>query len=128
MEGAVIARVANLSGQHGRLSPSAAVAAVFADAATASPIAPTQLLIGNPAPLKRAIETGGASRGAVPVQLPNWPALQRVDAVSSQAVPPRVGEDLAVTSGAVVYLDAVCEVIRSVVPYSGRQGRVHERR
>jgi Poly-beta-hydroxybutyrate polymerase (PhaC) N-terminus len=29
----------------------------------------------------------------------------------------RVGEDLAVTSGAVVYRDAVCEVIQSVVAY-----------
>jgi poly(3-hydroxyalkanoate) synthetase len=29
----------------------------------------------------------------------------------------RIGEDLAVTSGAVVYWDAVCEVIRSVVAY-----------
>jgi polyhydroxyalkanoate synthase subunit PhaC len=29
----------------------------------------------------------------------------------------RVGEDLAVTSGAVIYRDAVCEVIQTVAAY-----------
>jgi hypothetical protein len=51
-------------------------------------------------------------------------AVRRVSAAGASAS----GEDLAVTSGASVSLYAVFEVIQSVVPYSGRQGRVHERR
>jgi hypothetical protein len=39
-----------------------------------------------------------------------------------------IGEDLAVTSGAVVYRDAVREVNQSMVAYSGRQARAYGRR
>jgi polyhydroxyalkanoate synthase len=77
-----------------------------------SSLAPTNLLLGNPAALKRAFETGGASlvlglrnylhdvrfNGGMPSQVKQGALL--------------VGEDLAVTPGGVVYRDAVCEVLQ----------------
>jgi polyhydroxyalkanoate synthase subunit PhaC len=77
-----------------------------------SAAAPTNLLAGNPAALKRVFETGGASlvrgtrnmvrdirhNGGMPLQ------------VDRRAF--TVGEDLAATQGAVVYRDEVCEVIQ----------------
>jgi polyhydroxyalkanoate synthase subunit PhaC len=83
----------------------------FADMVT-SLLAPTNVLLGNPAALKRAFETGGAS---LVLGLRNF--LQDVrfnGAMPSQAKQGalRVGEDLAVTPGGVVYRDAVCEVLQ----------------
>jgi polyhydroxyalkanoate synthase len=37
-------------------------AAVFANVVTSSSLAPTNVLLGNPATLKRALESGDASR------------------------------------------------------------------
>ncbi|CAN5703089.1 class II poly(R)-hydroxyalkanoic acid synthase [soil metagenome] len=88
-----------------------------------SSTAPTNLLLGNPAALKRAFETGGASlllgmrnylydvrhNGGMPTQAKRG-AL-------------RVGVDLAATPGAVIYRDAVCEVIQ----YQPTTSRVRRR-
>jgi polyhydroxyalkanoate synthase len=92
-------------------------AAVFANLVTSSSLAPTNVLLGNPAALKRAFESGGAS---LVLGLRNYldrRALQRGMPSQVKQGAPRVGEDLAVTSGAVVYRDAVCEVIQLVVAY-----------
>jgi polyhydroxyalkanoate synthase len=74
--------------------------------------APTNLLLGNPAALKRAFDTGGASlmrglrnalrdvteRGGMPAQVDRTPY--------------KVGENLAATPGAVVYRDDLFELIQ----------------
>jgi polyhydroxyalkanoate synthase subunit PhaC len=77
-----------------------------------SSLAPTNVLLGNPAALKRAFETGGAS---LVLGLRNL----LYDVLFNRAMPSqvkrgalRVGEDLAVTPGGVVYRDAVCEVLQ----------------
>lgn len=84
----------------------------FVAGAINSSLAPTNLLLGNPAALKRAFETGGASlvlglrnrfhdmrhNGGMPAQ--------------SKRGALHVGEDLAASAGAVVYRDAVCEVLQ----------------
>ncbi len=95
----------------------------FIAAALTSSVAPTNLLLGNPAALKRAFETGGASlvlglRNRVDDLRHNggMPAQNKAGAL-------RVGEDLAVTPGAVVYRDAVCEVLQ----YQPTTSRVRER-
>ena len=75
-------------------------------------VAPTNTLIGNPAAIKRAFETGGASvvRGARnlvrDVRHNGGMPLQ----VDSRAF--TLGENLAATPGGVVYRDEVCEVIQ----------------
>src|ERR1700740_2660442 len=78
---------------------------------TSSP-APTNVLLGNPAAVKRAFETGGAS---LVLGLHNFLHDVRVNgAMPSQGKQGalRVGEYLAVTPGGVVYRDAVCEVLQ----------------
>jgi polyhydroxyalkanoate synthase len=77
-----------------------------------SSLAPTNLLLGNPAALKRAFETGGAS---LVLGLRNYLHDVRFNGgMPSQTKQGalRVGEDLAVTPGAVVYRDTVCEVLQ----------------
>ena len=75
-------------------------------------VAPTNTLLGNPAAIKRAFETGGASvvRGARnlvrDVRHNGGMPLQ----VDSRAF--TLGENLAATPGGVVYRDEVCEVIQ----------------
>jgi hypothetical protein len=49
-------------------------------------------------------------------------------ALSPRAERPARPQGPAVTSDVVVSRDAVYEVLQSVVAYSGRQGRAHERR
>src|SRR5262249_33588737 len=79
-------------------------------------LAPTNFLFGNPAAIKRAVETGGASllrgvqnllgdlvtNGAMPSQV-NRSAFQ-------------VGKDLAITPGAVVFRNEVLELLQYAPP------------
>jgi polyhydroxyalkanoate synthase len=88
-----------------------------------SAAAPTNLLLGNPAALKRAFDTGGKSL----IQgLSNW--LR--DLATNGALPSmarkgelKVGQDLAVTPGAVVTRDDIAELIR----YAPATDAVYER-
>ncbi|HEY4410824.1 MAG TPA: alpha/beta fold hydrolase [Acidimicrobiia bacterium] len=84
----------------------------FALTVLTSALAPTNTLPGNPAALKRAIETGGGSlvnglRQFVGDVRHNRGMPTQVDSSSF-----RVGENLAVTPGAVVYRDDVVEVLQ----------------
>jgi len=84
----------------------------FAAGLVTSTLAPTNTLLGNPAAIKRAFETGGGSvrRGLATM----------VDDVRHHGGLPRqvkpdalqVGTDLAVTPGAVVYRDEVLELLQ----------------
>jgi polyhydroxyalkanoate synthase len=84
----------------------------FVATVLASALAPTNSLVGNPAALKRAFETGGASlvRGT----------RHLVDDLRHNGGLPRqvnrtaftVGKDIAVTPGAVVYRDEVLELLQ----------------
>ncbi|MBA2347339.1 MAG: alpha/beta fold hydrolase, partial [Solirubrobacterales bacterium] len=84
----------------------------FVTGVITSSAAPTNVLLGNPAALKRAFETGGAS---LVLGMRN-----RLHDLRHNAGAPsqnkrgalRVGEELAVTPGAVVYRDDVCEVLQ----------------
>jgi polyhydroxyalkanoate synthase subunit PhaC len=83
----------------------------FAAGILTSSLAPTNTLPGNPAALKRIIETGGGSlvagaRHFVDDLLHNGGMPKQVDTSGF-----KVGENLATTPGAVVYRDEVCEVI-----------------
>lgn len=75
-------------------------------------LAPTNTLVGNPAAIKRAFETGGGSlwRGARKLAAD----LRHNGGMPSQVDlrPFRVGENLAATPGSVVYRDALCEVLQ----------------
>jgi len=88
-----------------------------------SAAAPTNVLAGNPAAIKRLLDTGGASlvRGTR-----NW----ATDLVTNGGMPSmvkhgslRVGEQLAVTPGGVVSRDEVAELIQ----YSPTTEEVYER-
>jgi polyhydroxyalkanoate synthase len=75
-------------------------------------LSPTNSLLGNPAALKRAWETGGAS-------LMRGTANLLRDLVENRGMPSTVdrsgfvvGENLAATPGAVIYRDEVCEVLQ----------------
>src|SRR6201984_585776 len=84
----------------------------FANMVTSS-LAPTNVLLGNPAALKRAFETGGAS---LILGLRNYLHDVRFNGgMPSQAKQGalRVGEDLAVTPGAGVYRDAAGEGLQT---------------
>jgi polyhydroxyalkanoate synthase subunit PhaC len=74
--------------------------------------APTNLLLGNPAALKRAFDTGGASlvrgmRNAVRDMTRHAGMPSQVD-----RRPYKVGENLAATPGAVIYRDDLFELIQ----------------
>jgi poly[(R)-3-hydroxyalkanoate] polymerase subunit PhaC len=84
----------------------------FAAVLLTSAAAPTNALLGNPAAVKRAYETGGFSllrgtRNFVKDVRSNrgMPSTVKRDAFT-------VGKDLAATPGAVVYRDEVCEVLQ----------------
>ena len=84
----------------------------FAAGILTSSLAPTNTLPGNPAALKRVIETGGGSlvagaRHFVDDLLHNGGMPKQVDASGF-----KVGENMATTPGAVVYRDEVCEVLQ----------------
>jgi polyhydroxyalkanoate synthase len=84
----------------------------FVAAVLTSTLAPTNTLPGNPAALKRAFETGGASVGRglrhlVSDLRHNGGLPRQIDRDAFV-----VGEDLAVTPGAVVYRDDVLELLQ----------------
>jgi polyhydroxyalkanoate synthase subunit PhaC len=84
----------------------------FAVTLLTSAIAPTNFWIGNPAAIKRTLETGGLNltRG-----LRNWAGdLRHNGGLPSMADPQalQVGRDLALTPGAVVERDEVAELIQ----------------
>ena len=84
----------------------------FAVAILTSAAAPTNALLGNPAALKRVFETSGTSvlRGSR-----NFLRDVRTNRGMPSTADRRafeVGKDLAVTPGAVVYRDEVCEVLQ----------------
>jgi len=88
-----------------------------------SAAAPTNLLAGNPAAIKRLVDTGGTSllRGArnwITDMLTNggMPSMVKRDSFN-------VGEDLAITPGGVVSRDEVAELIQ----YSPTTDEVYER-
>jgi polyhydroxyalkanoate synthase len=88
-----------------------------------SAAAPTNTLLGNPAALKRVLDTGGKSvvRG-----LSNWLSDVRHNGGMPSTAKPgvlNVGEDLAVTPGAVVGRDEVAELIQ----YTPSTEQVYER-
>ncbi|UOY01913.1 PHA/PHB synthase family protein [Blastococcus sp. PRF04-17] len=95
----------------------------FALNALISGMAPTNTLLGNPAAVKKAFDTGGRSlvRGArqlVGDVLHNGGLPQTTDREAYQ-----VGRNLGVTKGSVVYRDEVVEVIQ----YAPRTAQVRER-
>ena len=84
----------------------------FAAGILTSSLAPTNTLPGNPAALKRVIETGGGSllagaRHFVDDLLHNGGMPKQVDTSKF-----KVGENLAVTPGAVVYRNEVFELLQ----------------
>jgi polyhydroxyalkanoate synthase len=84
----------------------------FAVTVLTSAMAPTNSLAGNPAAIKRAFETGGRSlvsgvRQMVDDLRHNGGLPAQVDRGAFT-----VGENLALTPGAVVYRDEVCELIQ----------------
>ncbi len=86
-------------------------------------LAPTNTLIGNPQALKRLFETAGVSllRGAKNLAtdvLKNGGMPSQVDRSALT-----VGKDMALTPGAVVYRDEVCEILQ----YSPSTPEVHAR-
>ncbi|WP_409330802.1 PHA/PHB synthase family protein [Trujillonella humicola] len=95
----------------------------FAVRALAAAAAPTNTLAGNPAALKRAVETGGASvvRG-LGRMLSDLRSNGGLPALSDPAAF-AVGRNLATTPGAVVYRDDVMEVIQ----YAPATPEVHAR-
>jgi poly[(R)-3-hydroxyalkanoate] polymerase subunit PhaC len=84
----------------------------FAAGILTSSVAPTNVLPGNPAALKRAIETGGGSllagaKNWVDDLLHNGGMPKQVDSSAFT-----VGENLAVTPGAVVFRNEVFELLQ----------------
>lgn len=99
-----------------------AQAVKFVSGIVTSALAPTNYLLGNPAALKRAFETGGRSlvqggKNFVDDLIHNggMPSMVRRDAFT-------VGIDLAVTPGAVVSRDPVAELLQ----YTPTTEQVHE--
>jgi poly[(R)-3-hydroxyalkanoate] polymerase subunit PhaC len=84
----------------------------FAVTMLTAALAPTNFLLGNPAALKRAFETGGASlvRGARHW----WDDLRHNGGMPSQVDrrPFRVGENLATSPGSVVHRSELLELIQ----------------
>ena len=95
----------------------------FAVTLLTSAVAPTNFWLGNPAAIKRTVETGGLNltRG-----VRNWAGdLRHNGGMPSMADPQalQVGRDLALTPGAVVERDEVAELIQ----YTPASGSVRER-
>jgi polyhydroxyalkanoate synthase subunit PhaC len=99
--------------------------AVFAAALLADALAPTNLLLTNPAALKRAFETGGqsvvaGSRNCIDDILHNGGRPRQVDASSF-----RLGENMAATPSKVVYRNDVMELLQRdhIVPWTSSYQR-----
>ena len=95
----------------------------FAVTLLTSAMAPTNFWLGNPAAIKRTLETGGLN---LPRGLRNWAGdLRHNGGLPSMADPQalQVGRDLALTPGAVVERDEVAELIQ----YTPASGSVRER-
>lgn len=95
----------------------------FAVQALTALLAPTNTLLGNPAAIKRAFETGGRSIGRglghlIDDLLHNGGMPAQTDRTAFE-----VGTDLAVTPGAVVHRDEVAEVIEYVPTTPGVRSR-----
>lgn len=85
-------------------------------------LAPTNMLAGNPAALKKAVETGGASlirglRNAYDDMVNNDMLVSQVD-----KRPFKIGENIAASPGAVIYRTPIMELIQ----YSPATEKVHE--
>jgi polyhydroxyalkanoate synthase len=94
------------------LSPTDAERARFVLTLLTDALAPTNMLLGNPAALKKAIESGGASLARGLVNLlddlaHNGGLPSQVDRTAFQ-----VGKHLAVTPGAVVFRNELLELIQ----------------
>ena len=95
----------------------------FAVTLLTSAVAPTNFWAGNPAAIKRTLETGG---GNLARGVRNWAGdLRHNGGLPSMADPQalQVGRDLALTPGAVVERDEVAELIQ----YAPATGSVRER-
>ncbi len=84
----------------------------FATSFLTSTLAPTNLLLGNPAALKRAFDTAGAS-------VVHGTRTMLHDLRTNRGMPAqvdtsryKVGENLAATPGAVIYRDEICEIVQ----------------
>jgi polyhydroxyalkanoate synthase len=84
----------------------------FAAGVLTSAVAPTNTLLGNPAAIKRAFETGG---GSLRAGTRNWVRDVRHNGGMPKQVDDSgfvVGENVAATGGAVVFRNDVCELIQ----------------
>jgi polyhydroxyalkanoate synthase len=95
----------------------------FAVTALRSALAPTNTLLGNPAALKRAFDTGGASLLRGVRQMAG--DVRRNAGLPTQNDPTAfaVGRDLACSRGAVVYRDDVVEVLQYAPTTTQVRGR-----
>jgi polyhydroxyalkanoate synthase subunit PhaC len=105
------------------LDPKSRDRARFAISLVTEALAPTNSLLGNPAAIKRAFDTGGASlvaglRNLVRDYVENDGMPAQVD-----RRPFKVGENIAVTPGQVVFRNPVLELIQ----YAPATAEVHER-
>jgi polyhydroxyalkanoate synthase subunit PhaC len=75
-------------------------------------VAPTNFLLGNPAALKKALETGGASLGRGLVNLLRDMATNGGMPAQVDKSPFQVGRNLAVSPGAVVFKNDVLELVQ----------------
>src|SRR5262245_699365 len=103
--------------------PASAARAHFVVSLLTETLAPTNFLLGNPAAMKKALETGGASLGRGLVNLLRDAAKHggmpaQVDTSAFQ-----VGKNLATTPGAVVFRSEVLELIQ----YAPSTAQVHAR-
>ena len=86
-------------------------------------LAPTNFFLGNPAALKRCIDTGG---GSIRSGITNWAGDVRHNRGMPSMVdrrPFRIGENIAATPGAVIHRTEVFELIQ----YTPQTGRVYQR-
>jgi polyhydroxyalkanoate synthase subunit PhaC len=86
-------------------------------------VAPTNFLLGNPAALKKALETGGASLGRGLMNLLRDAATNGGMPAQVDKSPFEVGKNLATSPGAVVFRSEVLELIQ----YAPASADVHAR-